>query len=102
MASQHPLDHGAISMVRPDLDIFALPDVVSALGYATLSAHAHHPQFWNARSRHRAYGFQTSLFDDDLGTAEKVWFGLTDRAFFERVAPAVEVLPPRSWGGSSR
>jgi hypothetical protein len=92
MASQHPLARGAVSMMRPNLDMVALPDVLREQGWTTLSAHPHHPGFWNARTRHHAYGFETSLFEDDLGPGETFGLGLTDRAFLERIAPALERL----------
>jgi hypothetical protein len=83
MASQHPLERGAVSVLRTH-------------GYATLSAHAHHPGFWNSQLRHRAYGFETSLFEDELGPGQTFGFGLTDGAFVRSALPAVERLPSPS------
>ncbi|MDP2956507.1 MAG: LTA synthase family protein [Longimicrobiales bacterium] len=93
MASQHPLEHDAVSMVRPGLDMVALPDVLRGRGYATFSAHAHSPGFWNSAVRHERYGFQESLFEADLGPGESLGFGLRDRVFLERVAPRLAALP---------
>ena len=93
MASQHPLERGAVSMTRPSLDMVALPNVLREHGYATYSAHAHNPGFWNAAARHRSYGFEISAFAPELGPGESHGFGLTDRAFFERVRPMIEGLP---------
>ncbi len=93
MASQHPLEHDAVSMARPGLDMVALPDVLRGRGYATFSAQAHTPGFWNSAVRYQRYGFQESLFEADLGRGESLGLGLVDRVFFERVAPRVEALP---------
>lgn len=99
MASQHPLEHDAVSMVRPTLDPVALPDLLQVHGYTTLSAHAHIPGFWNAAVRHERYGIQTSLFSPELGSGPTVGFGLTDRVFLERALPHIERLqePWMTW-----
>ena len=96
MVSQHPLERDAISMTRPNLDVVALPDVLKEHGYVTLSAHAHTPGFWNSAVRHERYGFETSLFEADLGPGESLGFGLVDRVFFQRVVPHLSALP-RPW-----
>ena len=93
MASQHPFARDAVSMVRPELDPVALPDILAGEGYATFSAHAHIPGFWNAARRHRRYGFQESLFEAELGPGEEVGFGLTDQLFFQRTVAPVAALP---------
>jgi phosphoglycerol transferase MdoB-like AlkP superfamily enzyme len=93
MASQHPLERDAVSMTLPSLDMVALPDVLRERGYATLSAHAHSPGFWNSALRHERYGFRTSLFEADLGPGESLGFGLVDRVFFQRVVPHLAALP---------
>ena len=96
MASQHPLERGAVSMTRAELDVDALPDLLAARGWATLSAHAHTPSFWNAGLRHERYGFATSLFAAELGEGESFGFGLTDRVFVERARAPIAALP-RPW-----
>lgn len=94
MASQHPLPRGAVSMTLPSLDPVGLADVLDRAGYTTLSAHAHHPGFWNAAIRHRAYGFGASLFAHELGDGPRLGFGLLDSVFLARTAPRVVALPP--------
>lgn len=93
MASQHPLERTTVSMGRPSLDPVALPDLLEERGYTTFSAHAHIPGFWNAALRHRAYGFQESWFEAELGPGDSLGFGLTDKAFLERITPHVVDLP---------
>lgn len=93
MASQHPLERNAVSMALPSLDPVALADILAGRGYATFSAHAHIPGFWNAAIRHERYGFQESLFEAELGPGESLGFGLLDGVFLERVAPRLLALP---------
>lgn len=94
MASQQPVERGAVSMSRPNLDVLALPALLDAAGYETFSAHAHNPGFWNSGIRHARYGYRRSVFSPELGEGENLGLGLLDRSFMERTEPMIAALHP--------
>jgi phosphoglycerol transferase MdoB-like AlkP superfamily enzyme len=70
-----------------------LPRVLGDHGYATLSAVAFEPGFWNRRVMHGAYGFRQSLFEPDFTLTEQIGWGLNDRDFLQQMVPRLERLP---------
>lgn len=66
MASQHPLPRDATSMVRPGLDMEAVPDVLAADGYATLGGGGVNADFWNYDERWVRYGISRRMFTRDF------------------------------------
>ena len=84
--SLHALDRGAVSFRRPHNQFVAIPAVLRAHGYATLSAHPFERGFWNRAVLHPRYGFSQMLFKRELGTGEVIGWGLADEPFFLRVA----------------
>lgn len=80
------LDRGAVSFRRPDNRFLALPAVLRAHGYSTLSAHPFERGFWNRAVLHPRYGFEQMLFKRELGTGEVIGWGLADEPFFRKVA----------------
>jgi lipoteichoic acid synthase len=93
MVSLLPLDHGAVAFRYPGNRYVALPRVLAARGYATLSAVAFEPGFWNRQVMHPAYGFQTSLFEADFRMTEQIGWGLNDHDFLQQMVPRLEQLP---------
>ncbi len=93
MTSLLPLDHGAVAFRFPDNHYAALPRVLAEHGYATLSAVAFEPGFWNRQAMHPAYGFQRSLFEPDFQMTEQIGWGLNDRDFLQQMVPRLEQLP---------
>jgi lipoteichoic acid synthase len=93
MTSLLPLDHGAVAFRFPGNHYAALPRVVTEHGYATLSAVAFEPGFWNRGVLHPAYGFQQSLFESDFQMTEQIGWGLNDRDFLQQMVPRLERLP---------
>jgi len=93
MTSLLPLDHGAVAFRFPGNHYIALPRVLTGHGYATLSAVAFEPGFWNRQVMHPAYGFQQSLFEPDFQLTEQIGWGLNDRDFLQQMVPRLERLP---------
>jgi phosphoglycerol transferase MdoB-like AlkP superfamily enzyme len=93
MTSLLPLDHGAVAFRYPANRYVGLPHVLASHGYATLSAVAFEPGFWNRQVMHPAYGFQTSLFEADFRMTEQIGWGLNDRDFLQQMVPRLERLP---------
>ena len=93
MTSLLPLDHGAAAFRFPRNHYLALPAVLAAHGYATLSAVPFEAGFWNRRVMHPAYGFQQSLFEPDFRMTEQIGWGLNDRDFLQQMIPRLERLP---------
>lgn len=88
--SLHALDRGAVSFRRADNRFLALPAVLRAHGYSTLSAHPFERGFWNRAILHPRYGFSQMLFKRELGSGEVIGWGLADEPFFRK---AVQKLP---------
>ena len=80
------LDRGAVSFRRPHNRFLALPSVLRANGYTTLSAHPFERGFWNRAVLHPRYGFEQMLFKRELGGGEVIGWGLADEPFFRKVA----------------
>ena len=93
MASLLPLDHGAVAFRFPGNHYTALPRVLAEHGYATLSAVAFEPGFWNRQVMHPSYGFQHSLFEPDFQMTEQIGWGLNDHDFLQQMVPRLEQLP---------
>lgn len=93
--SLHPLGSGALVFRRARNRFVALPQVLAARGYTTLSAHAYEQGFWNRATIHPRYGFETSLFSRGIGEpepGETIGWGLADGIFFDRMLPVLEDL----------
>ena len=92
MTSLLPLDHGAVAFRYPANHYVALPRVLRDHGYATLSAVAFEPGFWNRSVTHPQYGFEHSLFEPDFTMTEQIGWGLNDRDFLQQMVPHLEQL----------
>jgi phosphoglycerol transferase MdoB-like AlkP superfamily enzyme len=93
MTSLLPLDHGAAAFRFPANHYVALPRLLADAGFATVSAVAFEPGFWNRQVMHPAYGFQHSLFEPDFQMTEQIGWGLNDRDFLQQMVPRLERLP---------
>ena len=91
-ASLLPPDHGVAVFRFPANHFTGLAGILAERGYATLSAVPFDGSFWNRRTTHRAWGYQTSLFADDFGAGPKIGWGLNDRDFFLQAADRVAAL----------
>jgi len=91
--SQLPLGQGAVAFLRADNHFVTLAHVLRDAGYATLSAHPYKKGFWNRAVLHPRYGFERSLFAEDLGPGPTIGWGLADDAFFQRMLPELVALP---------
>jgi phosphoglycerol transferase MdoB-like AlkP superfamily enzyme len=94
MTSLLPLDHGAVAFRYPANHYIALPRVLREHGYATLSAVAFEPGFWNREVTHPQYGFERTLFEPDFTMTEQIGWGLNDRDFLQQMVPHLEQLKP--------
>ncbi len=91
--SQLPLGQGAVAFLRADNHFLTLAHVLRDHGYSTLSAHPFKKGFWNRAVLHPRYGFQRSLFSEELGPGPTVGWGLADDAFFRRMLPELAATP---------
>lgn len=91
--SQLPLGQGAVAFLRADNHFHTLAHALKDAGYSTLSAHPFKKGFWNRSILHPRYGFDRSLFAEELGPGPTVGWGLSDDAFFARTLPAIAALP---------
>ncbi len=83
--SQHPLPRGAIAFRRESNDFLTLAHVLAGRGYSTISAHPGVPGFWNRAHLHPRYGFEQTLFAEQLGPGPVIGWGLADEHFLERM-----------------
>ncbi len=93
LQSNHPLRTGALAFLRADDRFDTIAHRLAAAGYATLSAHPYARGFWNRAVVHRAYGFSTSMFREEIGGGEQIGWGLADREFLARMADRLAGLP---------
>ncbi|MFV2071930.1 MAG: sulfatase-like hydrolase/transferase [Thermoanaerobaculales bacterium] len=76
-----PFAGGAAAFRFPNNDFTGLAEVLGENGYRCFSAVAYDGAFWNRRTTHPAFGFASSLFDDDFAAGETIGWGLNDRDF---------------------
>lgn len=91
--SQLPLAQGAVAFLRADNNFLTLAHLLKETGYSTLSAHPYKKGFWNRAVVHPRYGFDRSLFAEELGPGPTVGWGLADGEFFARTLPVIAGLP---------
>ncbi len=87
--SQHPLQQGAVAFRVAHHDFVALPHVFAEAGYSALSAHAYLRGMWNRAFIHPRWGFERSLFKEEMGEGKVYGWGLADHVFFERMVPVL-------------
>lgn len=93
LASRLPLQSGVVATRYAANRFHALPHILGAAGYDTLSAVGEPGSFWNMRQMHRALGFRQSFFLPDFDPGEWVGVGLNDVDFFDQVARMLEERP---------
>jgi phosphoglycerol transferase MdoB-like AlkP superfamily enzyme len=91
LASNHALAEGALSFLRADAHFLTIAHVLKDAGYTTLSAHPYRRGFWNRAALHPRYGFESSLFQRELGSGVQVGWGLADQPFLDRMAEHLAV-----------
>lgn len=97
LSGGHPPDRGALAFRFQDNDFHTIAHVLAERGYATSSAHPYERGFWNRARLHPRYGFDESRFRRELGPGPSIGWGLTDGAFFERMAPVMQRAPQPSF-----
>lgn len=90
--SQHPLTSGAVAFLRADNHFVTLATTLRDRGYQTLSMHAYRRGMWNRAVLHPRYGFDRSLFADELPQGPLIGWGLADTIFFERAVEEMQAL----------
>ena len=87
LKAHYPLSQGALAFLRADNTFVTAAHALAGRGYSTLSAHPFKRGFWNRAVLHPRYGFERSLFAEELGPGPTIGWGLADDAFFARVLP---------------
>jgi lipoteichoic acid synthase len=87
LQSLHPLPDGGVPTRYGDHHFFALPSVLDANGYSTVSAHGFSGAIWMMATAHRNYGFERSYFSETFDQAERIGMGLSDASFFRQMLP---------------
>lgn len=82
--SLHPLPEGAVPYRFQYNHFVALPQILSDLGYATLSACAAAGLSYDMNLMHPTYGFHTSFFEPDFEDRERFYW-IADRPFFSQM-----------------
>lgn len=88
--SQHPLQLGSVPFRRPNNNFVTVPKLLRDESYSTFSAHGYRAGFWNRKLVHPAYGFDESLFREQLGGLPAIGWGLADKEFLERIIPHLQ------------
>ncbi len=84
--SQHGMNHGSVAFRFAGNHFVSVPKLFRAAGYHTFSAHAYDRGMWNRGVLHPAYGFEHSLFRQEIGRGNpKVGWGLGDKQFLQRL-----------------
>jgi lipoteichoic acid synthase len=87
LQSLHPVREGGVPIRFGRHRFFALPHVLAANGYATMSAHGYSGAIWMMATAHRAYGIEQSLFRESFDQREQIGMGLSDASFFRQMLP---------------
>lgn len=90
--SLHPSREGSAAFRYGDNHNEGIATVLSARGYATLSAVPFEPSFWNRLVTLPAYGYRINLDVDDFVPGPIVGWGLNDRDFLRQAVPRLASL----------
>lgn len=86
LQSLHPLPLSSVGVGHSGNRFRALPSLLAAEGYATLSATGEPGWFWGMAAMHRKLGFQESYFAESFDLADKIGGWLADASFFRQMA----------------
>jgi phosphoglycerol transferase MdoB-like AlkP superfamily enzyme len=89
-ASLLPPMNRAASVAYADRRFPALPRVLSANGYRTVTMHANDVSFWNRRELYGALGFDEYYDKMQFGEKDKMYRGASDEVFFERAGTFIQ------------
>lgn len=82
-----PVRKGATAYEFPWANLPSMPQVLAAMGYTTVSAHAEEPGSWNWAETHKGiYGFEESLDIHQFNKDEVIGLGLSDGSFMTQIA----------------
>ena len=82
LQSLHPLSAGSVGGRYPQTKFYALPELLSAHGYTTLSACGESGTMWSMNKMHPRLGFQQSLFQEQYQIREHIGEWMADDDFF--------------------
>jgi phosphoglycerol transferase MdoB-like AlkP superfamily enzyme len=88
----HPLSMGSVAFRRPENDFITIANTLRVRGYSTFSGHAYRQAMWNRAVLHPRYGYERSMFEEDLPREPRIGWGLSDKAFFAEIAPELRAL----------
>ncbi|HXH84703.1 MAG TPA: LTA synthase family protein [Candidatus Tectomicrobia bacterium] len=91
--SLHPLPSSTLPYSHRANRYHALPAILSARGYTTLSAAGAAADFYNMREMHPRLGFERSFFEHHYPTKERIGPWLADHAFFVETAGLLTAQP---------
>ncbi|WP_168735564.1 LTA synthase family protein [Cohnella fermenti] len=80
-----PISNGSTAFQYGSNKYSSIAKIVQKYGYTTLSAHPADITFWNRNVTHKSYGFEKSLFINELTVDEVVGWGLSDESLFRQV-----------------
>lgn len=80
----------AASVAYPDRRFPALPRVLSANGYRSVTMHGNDVSFWNRRELYGALGFDEYYDKMQFGEEDKMYRGVSDEVFFDRAGTFIQ------------
>lgn len=87
-----PADHPAYE-VYSDIELNALPRVLSEMGYYTVAIHGNNASFWNRDKVYPHLGFKDFVSLEDLLADEIVNMGLSDLSFYRQAIEILKQIP---------
>ena len=90
--SQFPIPQGSVAFRRDENHFVTVLHSFKEAGYTAFAGHAYLAGMWNRAVLYPRYGFDQTAFKDELGEGVKLGWGISDKAFFERVMPRIEQL----------
>lgn len=90
--SFHPSVEMASVFQYPDVDFYALPQLLKDQGYSSWAFHAYEPTFYNRHLNFPKWGFDRFVNAEDFEITHKVQMGMDDADFFDQVLPMIKSL----------
>lgn len=76
----------------PDVDYYALPQLLKDQGYQAWAFHAYEPTFYHRHLNFPKWGFDRFVNAEDFEITRKVQMGMDDADFFDQVLPMIKKL----------
>jgi hypothetical protein len=93
LTSEVPLRRPPV-FVSQQLDLIpSMPKVLRAAGYRTASIHGFNGTFWRRAYAHEALGYEENYYEDHFKNAERIGWGVSDRAVLQESARIIAESP---------